>query len=292
MSTINKVPAGAGAEWLLGAFALLRKAPLALALLGAIWGLLSMVAVQAMALNVTLGLFLQLGLALLGPLLFAGLLWAVREVDEGRPALPSHLLHALHGGNVAGLLATLLPQLAAALLLGLLLILMVGPGELQHLVEVMAKLQETAQAGGQPDPALVQALPVGRLLLWVLMLFAAVIVVSLVTFVAVPDIVFGGNGGLAAMGNSLQACAQNLLAMGVFYLLLLITLFALSVGIQLLAMVVQLVAGPMVAMWLSNLLLMAVLMPVMAGAVFYAWRQMLGSGATVDPAAMATHFEA
>ena len=31
MSTIKKVPAGAGAEWLLGAFALLRKAPLALA---------------------------------------------------------------------------------------------------------------------------------------------------------------------------------------------------------------------------------------------------------------------
>ncbi|NDK39454.1 hypothetical protein DT603_11425 [Pseudoxanthomonas gei] len=292
MSTINKVPAGAGAEWLLGAFALLRKAPLALALLGAIWGLLSMVAVQAMALNVTLGLLLQLGLALVGPLLFAGLLWAVHEVDEGRPALPSHLLHALHGDKIPGLLATLLPQLAAALLLGLLLIVMVGPGELQHLAEVMAKLQETAQSGGQPDPALVQALPVGRLLLWVLMLFAAVIVVSLITFVAVPDIVFGGNGGLTAMRNSFRACAHNLLAMAVFYLLLLITLFALSIGIQLLAMVVQLLAGPMAAMWVSNLLLMAVLMPVMAGAVFYAWRQMLGSGATVDPSAMATHFEA
>lgn len=36
MSTINKVPAGAGAEWLLGAFALIRKAPVALGVLGLI----------------------------------------------------------------------------------------------------------------------------------------------------------------------------------------------------------------------------------------------------------------
>ncbi|HYM85202.1 MAG TPA: BPSS1780 family membrane protein [Pseudoxanthomonas sp.] len=289
MSTINKVPASAGAEWLLGAFALLRKAPLALGVLGLIWGLLSILAVQVMALNVSLGLFVQLALALLGPLLFAGLLWAVREVDEGRVATPAHLFHAVRGEHALSLLATLLPQLAAALVLGFLLIAMIGPTELQHLAEVVAKLQETAQSGGQPDPELVRSLPVGRLLLWVLMLFAAVIAMSLVTFVAVPDIVFGGNGGFAAMRNSFRACLHNLLAMLVFYVLLFIALFALSIGIQLLAMVVQLVAGPTAGMWVSNLLLMAVLMPLMAGAVFYAWRQMLGGVAA--PVAQ-THLEA
>ena len=123
-------------------------------------------------------------------------------------------------------------------------------------------------------------------------LFAVASAVSLVTFVAVPDIVFGGNGALEAMRNSFRACVHNLLAMGVFYALLLIALVALSIGIQLLALVVQLLAGPVPAMWVSNLLLMAVLMPLMAGAVFYAWRQMLGGGVAVDPAAMATHFEA
>ena len=40
MSTINKVPANAGAEWLLRGFALLRKAPMALGTLGLIWGCL------------------------------------------------------------------------------------------------------------------------------------------------------------------------------------------------------------------------------------------------------------
>ena len=290
MSTINKVPASAGAEWLLGAFALFRKAPLALGSLGLIWGLLSMLAVQAMALNASIGMFLQLALALLAPLLFAGLLWAISEVDQGRPALPAHLFHALRGEHAGNLLATLLPQLAAAAVLGFLLFAMIGADGFQQLREVMGKLQETAQAGGQPDPELMRSLPVGRLFLWMLMLFAGVIVVSLVTFVAVPDIVFGGNRGFAAMRNSFRACGHNLLAMLVFYVLLFIAFFMMSFGIQLLSMAVQLVAGPLAAAWISNLLLMAVLMPVMAGAVFYAWRQMLGGDATA-PTAQA-HLEA
>ncbi|MET0581594.1 MAG: BPSS1780 family membrane protein [Pseudoxanthomonas sp.] len=292
MSTINKVPASAGAEWLLGAFALIRKAPLALGMLGAIWGLLSMLAVQTMALNATLGLFLQLAVALLAPLLFAGMLWAVREVDENRPALPSHLFHAVRSEYVPSLLATLLPQLAAALVLGVLLVALLGTTGLQNLAEVMTKLQETAQAGGQPDPELVRSLPVGRLFLWMLMLFAAVLVMSLATFVAVPDIVFGGSRGLDAMRNSFRACVHNLSAMVVFYILLFIALFALSIGIQLLAMVAQLIAGPTLGAWVSNLLLMAVLMPLMAGAVYYAWRQMLGAGSVVDAAPVQTHLEA
>ena len=290
MSTIKKVPAGAGAEWLLGAFALLRKAPLALGSLGLIWGLLSMLAVQAMALNASVGMFLQLALALLAPLLFAGMLWAVREVDQGRPAQPAHLFHALRSEHSGSLLTTLLPQLAAAAALGFLLFAMIGADGFQQLREVMGKLQETAVAGGQPDPELMRSLPVGRLFLWMLMLFAGVIVVSLVTFVAVPDIVFGGNRGFAAMRNSFRACGHNLLAMLVFYVLLFIAFFMMSFGIQLLSMAVQLVAGPLAAAWISNLLLMAVLMPVMAGAVFYAWRQMLGGGAAT-PTAQA-HLEA
>lgn len=291
MSTINKVPASAGAEWLLGAFALLRKAPLALGSLGLIWGLLSMLAVQAMALNVSVGMFLQLALALLAPLLFAGMLWAVSEVDQGRPALPAHLFRALRSEQAGSLLATLLPQLAAAAVLGFLLFAMIGADGFQQLREVMGKLQETAQAGGQPDPELMRSLPVGRLFLWMLLLFAGVILVSLVTFVAVPDIVFGGSRGFAAMRNSLRACGHNLLPMLVFYVLLFIAFLMMSFGIQLLSMTVQLLAGPTAGLWVSNLLLMAVLMPVMAGAVFHAWRQMLGGVAAATPVAQ-THLEA
>lgn len=290
MSNINKVPASAGAEWLLGGFALLRKAPLALGLLGVIWGMLSMVVVQLMALNVTAGLILQLGLAILGPLLFAGLLSAVHDVDQGRPAQPAHLFQFIRSERSSNLLATLLPQLGATLVLGLLLFVMIGPSQLQHLGEVMAKLQEIAQAGGQPDPELVQSLPVGRLFLWMLLLFAAVIAISLFTFVAVPDIVFGGSNGFEAMRNSFRACLHNLLALVVFFLLLMVAMFAILFAIGLLSLLAQLVAGPVAASWVSNLLLMAVLMPLMAGAVYHAWKQMLG-GATAAQS-VATHLEA
>ena len=295
MSTINKVPASAGAEWLLGGFALLRKAPLALGLLGVIWGVLSLLGVQLMTVNASVGMLLQLVLGIVGPLLFAGLLWAVREVDEGRAAQSAHLFHFVRSEQTGSVLATLLPQLAAVLVLGLLLVLMIGPAELQKLGEVMTTLQATAQAGGQPDPELMRSLPVGRLFLWMLMLFAVVIAVSLFTFVAVPDIVFGGRGGFDAMRNSFRACVHNLGAMVVFYLLMLVSLFAITFTVQLLAMMVQLVAGPGIAIWVSNLLMMAVLMPLLAGAVYHAWRQMLGaSQATVgsEVTAPASHFEA
>ncbi len=295
MSTINKVPASAGAEWLLGGFALLRKAPLALGLLGVIWGVLSLLGVQLMTVNASVGMLLQLVLGIVGPLLFAGLLWAVREVDEGRAAQSAHLFHFVRSEQTGSVLATLLPQLAAVLVLGLLLVLMIGPAELQKLGEVMTTLQATAQAGGQPDPELMRSLPVGRLFLWMLMLFAVVIAVSLFTFVAVPDIVFGGRGGFDAMRNSFRACLHNLSAMVVFYLLLFVALFAISFGVQLLSMTVQLVAGQTAAIWLSNLLMMGVLMPLLAGSVYHAWRQMLGAteaATTTDVAAPATHFEA
>ncbi len=295
MSTINKVPASAGAEWLLGGFALLRKAPLALGLLGVIWGVLSLLGVQLMTVNASVGMLLQLVLGIVGPLLFAGLLWAVREVDEGRAAQSAHLFHFVRSEQTGSVLATLLPQLAAVLVLGLLLVLMIGPAELQKLGEVMTTLQATAQAGGQPDPELMRSLPVGRLFLWMLMLFAVVIAVSLFTFVAVPDIVFGGRGGFDAMRNSFRACLHNLSAMVVFYLLLFVALFAISFGVQLLSMMVQLVAGQTAAIWLSNLLMMGVLMPLLAGSVYHAWRQMLGAteaATTTDVAAPATHFEA
>ena len=295
MSTINKVPANAGAEWLLRGFALLRKAPLALGVLGLIWGLVSLLGVQLMALNASLGLVVQLGLAIMGPLLFAGLLWAAHEVENDRPALPAHLLHALRSERTGSVLSTLLPQVIAAVALGVLLLVMVGPTQLQQLAEVMVKLQETAQAGGQPDPELMRSLPVGRLFLWMLMLIAAAIAVSLVTFVAVPEIIFGGRSGLEAMRNSFRACVHNLGAMVVFYLLLLVSLFAITFTVQLLAMMVQLVAGPGIAIWVSNLLMMAVLMPLLAGAVYHAWKQMLGTteaATTAEVAAPATHFEA
>ncbi|MGH8075431.1 MAG: BPSS1780 family membrane protein, partial [Lysobacter sp.] len=121
MNDIRKVPFGAGAEWLLGGIALLRKAPLALGLLGLIWGGLSALATASGQ------LWLSLLLALAGPLLFGGILYAAREVDHGRSATPAHLIQGMRDGKLPRLLAMLLPQVAALLLMGLLMVVIVGP---------------------------------------------------------------------------------------------------------------------------------------------------------------------
>lgn len=293
MSSIDKVPASAGAEWLLAGFALLRRAPVPLATLAVLWGLLSMaVMVVAMALPVAM-VALQFLLVLAGPLFFAGMLWAVREVDHGRPALPSHLLQPVRDGHAVPLLLTLLPQLLAAVVMGVLLFVLVGADQLQHLAEVLQKMQAIAEAGGQPDPeatrAMVESLPAGRLLLWLLLVAAAFVAVKWATFVASPQILFSGAHVLDAMRNSLRACLRNWPAMLVFYLVAGIAIFAVGMGSLLLASLLQLLLGPMVAVVLWQFALMGVLMPVLAGAAYAAWRQMLAGGgaASVPPPAPA-----
>ena len=296
MDTIRKLPASAGAEWVLGGFALLRRAPVALGTLGALWGLLASLVVTLGLAVPALGTILQLLVALAGPVLFAGLLWAVREVAHGRPALPGHLLQGWTEGRWPQLLATLLPQVAAGLLLGVMLLVLVGPQQLQQLAQASEELNAMAQAGQQPTPeeveALVAGLPSGRILLWLLLGLAAAVAVAMTVFVAVPRILFDRRDGLAAMGDSLRACLRNLPALAVFLLLVMVAIFAIYFGVLVLTLVVQLVAGPVVAMWIAQMLMMAVLMPLLAGAVHTAWSQLFGQAAPVATAVASGQFEA
>jgi hypothetical protein len=289
MSMINKVPASAGAEWLLGGFALLRKAPLALGMLGVLWGLASLV-VMLVATAVPVLLYgLQFLLILAGPLFFAGMILAVREVDQDRAALPMHLLQPVREGLALSLLATLLPQLIAALILGGLLFVVVGTEQLEHLSDVMTQMQVIAESGGKADPSMLEGLPVGRLLLWVVLVLVTFVAVKWMTFVAAPQILFSRTDALSSMRNSLRACLHNWTAMLVFYLLAGIAIFAISIGSLLIASLLQLLIGATLAVLLWQLMLLAVLMPVLAGAAYYAWRQMMGSQAASPQ--MATHIE-
>lgn len=280
MDTIRKLPASDGAEWLLGGFALLRRAPLALGTLGALWGLLASLVMTVGLAVPALATILQLLVALAGPVLFAGLLWAVREVAHGRPAMPAHLLQGVREGRVAQLLTTLLPQLAAGLVLGVLLLVLVGSEQLQALARVSNELNAMAQSGQQPSPeqveALVATLPAGRILLWLLLGVVAAIAVAMTVFVSVPRILFEHRDGLPSMRDSLRACLHNLPAMAVFLLLAMVAIFAIYFGVLLVTLVLQLVAGPVLAMWIAQLLLMAVLMPLLAGATYTAWTRLFG----------------
>ncbi|MDO5504901.1 MAG: BPSS1780 family membrane protein [Pseudoxanthomonas suwonensis] len=266
----RKVRMSSGAQWLLDGFGLLRRSPLGLGLLGAIFGLIvvlpSLLVSQGAAAMVA-----QLLLIIAGPLLLGGLVWAVREVDAGRQARTGHLLQGLQDGKAPRLLATLLPQWIVLLLAAVLLVLLVGTGNLQ----TMQQLAETMQAGGQPDQALMQSLPFGRLMLWLLALLVLGIGAAFATFVAIPTIMFSNTGGIAAMRQSLRACARNTGAMIVFLVLLVIAAIGISLAAQLVGFIASL-AGQKAMLLVVNVLLMAVLMPVYAGAAYSAWKQFFG----------------
>lgn len=287
MREIHKVPAAAGAEWLLTGFSLLRRAPLALASLGMLWAVVALLALTVAALLPVLGSALQFLLLLAGPLFMGGLLWALREVDQGRPARPIHLLTGLHEGRAPHLLVALLPQVVAGLLLGVLLLTLVGNDGLQQLSLVMTKLNAMNAGGAPADPALtlalVETLPVKRILLWLLLVLLTFAALALALFVMMPQVMFEHSGGWKALRNSLRASIHNLPAMLVFFLLAFIAVFAIYFAVMIVSLLAGLVLGQTLAVWLAQLLLMGVLMPVFGGAVYAAWKQMLapadGAGA-------------
>lgn len=272
MTDVRKVPAGDGAEWLLGGFALLRRAPLQLGLLGLIWGALS-------ALASMVGFVLPLVMWLLGPILFAGLIHAAREVDAGRAAQPAHLLHGVREGRTLSLLALLLPQVVALIAMGLLSLALLSQDELQQIARVI----EQVQANPAAQPEVLQTLPQDRISQLVLLALMVAAVAALFTFVAAPEILYRGRGGFAAMGVSLRACLRNVPALLVMFVLLLIAFFALSLAIGLVSGLLGWLVGAAAGQFVSQLLLFAVLMPVLAGLVYHAWRRMLGDSPLPPP---------
>ncbi len=287
MSDVHKVPASAGAEWLLGGIALLRKAPLGLGVLGVLYGVFSLVVGLSAQYDMSLFLLLELVALILGPILIGGMIYAVREVDRDRPALPGHLLQGIRDGKATRLWATLLPQIGAAVLIVLLLASLVGFGEVARLVSLVEKMQGQAQ----PDPSLFAGFPAGRLLLWMLLSLVIGILAGFFTFVGVPEIMLTDSGAMAAMGRSFRACLRNLPALIVFFIVTLIAVLALSFVLGLVSLLVGVVGGKVVAQTIVQLLMMSMLLPVIAGAMYVAWQQMLGGATTTassGPTAPAT----
>lgn len=274
MKDVRKVPASAGAEWLLGGFRLLRQAPLGLATLGAIYGVIALLVPLSARVDKTLFLVLELALVMLGPVLTAGMVFAAQAVDRGERAVPSQLLQGVREGKAGRLLATLVPQLLAVLLCALLLVVLVGTDSLAQ----MAQALQTMQAQANPDPALLNDLPVGRLLVWMLLALVIGVVTSFFTFLAVPEIMLTDSPAWEAMRRSFSACARNLPALIVFLVLAIIAVFAIYVAVIVLAAVLRLVAGEWVMEVATQVLATAVLMPVLTGAMYLAWKQILAGG--------------
>lgn len=266
MTQIRKVPFNAGAEWLLGAIALIRQAPLPLVVMGLIWSALSALA------SLTGQLWLSLLIGVFGPAMMGGIIYAMREVEQGRSAQPGYLLQGLREGKGARLLAMLLPQVGAVLVMMLLVFALFTTQELEQFAKVMQQLQ--TRSGAQAVPSL----PAGRLLLWSALVIVAGIVAGLLTFMAVPEVMFTERGAFSAMGLSLRACLRNLGAVVAAMLLLVIAVLAMTFAANLLMLVLSIVIGTNAALLITQLLLMTVLLPLLGGMTYLAWRQMLGDG--------------
>ena len=217
-----------------------------------------------------------------------GFVWAARSVASGGPARPAHLLEGMHGGRTGRLLATLLPNVAALVVCVVLLFAMVGSDSLLQIAQAV----ERAGAQAAPDPTIFAGLPVGRLLLWFVLVIVIGIVASFFTFVAIPDIMFRDAGAFAAMRRSFRACVRNLPALLVFLVLAFIAIVVLYVGLSIVGLVVGAIAGRAAMQVVLQLLGSAVIMPPLLSAIYFAWRQMLDGEGAPAAAAPVTGIEA
>ena len=274
MNEIRKVPASAGAEWVLGGFDLLRRSPLGLGTLGVIYGLLALLVASSARLGTGVFLLLELAMMVAGPMLVGGIAWAVRSVDQGGRAEPAHLLQGFRPDRAGRLLLTLLPSIGAVIVCMILLYAMVGPEALMQ----VAGAVEKAGPSGQVDPSVFEGFPFGQFALWLLLSLLVGIIAGFFNFIAVPEIMFTDSGAFAAMGRSFRACLRNLGAFLVMLLLLVIAMVALYIAVLIVGLVANVLAGQVAMQVVVQLLTTAVLMPVAMGMVYTAWKQMLGTG--------------
>jgi len=275
---IRKVPAAAGAQWLLDAARLLARSPAGYGLLAAIYAGLTLTLLLATNAAPALVPALEVILLVIGPLLMAGMIFAAQEVDRGHGATPSHLLAALRTGRAGRVLSTLIPQIAVLLIAVALFVAVVGVDGVEKFSDFMLKAQAEAQRGGKIDPALIAALPLDRLGLWLLMLLGIGLVMLFLTFTVLPDIMFGDVGLVAAMKRSLAACLRNIPAMIVFMVMAAVMLFVIGIAVGILMAGLQLVLGPSAGL-IVNALFNGVMVCFITGAMYFGWKDMLGSAA-------------
>lgn len=283
LDNIRKVPASAGAQWLLDGFALLKASPGGFGVMGVLYGVFAAVVIGMAILVPQVGFAVQAVQIIAAPILTGGMVWAAREVAQGRDVGPAAFGEPLRQGKVGALLITLLPQIVLGLGMAMLLVVLVGADNMQVIASVMEKVQN-AGPGAQPDPALFAALPVGRMLLWLLCVVVLAFMLLLMVFVAIPGVMLGGNSGIEALQRSWRAGLRNLPAVLVFAVVLFITMVGLTILSGIIGAIVRLVAGEIGQMVVSQLVMMTVLMPVMSGAISSAWRSMLGEAADQPPA--------
>jgi hypothetical protein len=235
----QSVPAANGLQWLTEAVSLIMKNPTPFALMGLLLGIVA-----------SLPILGGLALAILGPALYGGVMYAAKEQQEGRNADFQHLFQAFREeGKLGRMLMLCLPGIAAGLLIGVLAVIFLGGALL------------SAGVAGATDSGAALGLGLGAGgLVFALIAFVVAVTASAMTFFATPQVMLKGAEPIAEMKRSLRACIDNIGA-----------ILLLAVVVFLVAVIAGVVLGfiPLI----GQLLLMMVLLPVMSVTSYQGWRQ-------------------
>lgn len=283
---IRKVPASAGAQWLLETFGLLRKSPFGFGALGLLYAALWLgTALLAQAMPSALAVPLQLVSFIVGALLVALMIHAAREVDAGRSASLGALLASVQGGAGARMLRTLVPQAIFAVAMAALVVVLIGPENLIKFTEAMAELQAKANSGTRVDPQTLMQGPIVRVAVGALVVMGVSVLVFMFTMTVLPDMLLEDRRLGPALRRGVAAGARNLFAVIVYLVLAFVILMAVSIAFGIVLGALQLVFGQAVAI-AGNALLYGLFMCGLAGSMYFAWKHMLG-GAAGDTATAA-----
>jgi uncharacterized membrane protein len=204
------VEAGRGVGWLTDAVALVLRNPAVFLVMALIVAVIGAVPVLG-----------QLTLLVIGPALWGGFAWGLREQDAGREATVGHLFAAFtQPGKIGPMLLLCLPSIAAILVFVVLGFLLVGGALLTMGVTTTS-----------PGSGMANAFSGGALLGVLLMLLVGLAVYGLIIF-AIPRVMLEDAEPIAAMKDSLAASLANIvplliygLVTGVIFGVLLVLLF-------------------------------------------------------------------
>lgn len=237
----QKTEAGSGLNWITGAIQLVLKNPGVFLVMGLI--------VAAIGIVPILG---GLVMIVIGPALYGGIVFAAREQESARTTEIGHLFRAFNEPGKSGSMIMLcLPSIAGAVLLFVLLMIVVGGALLGGGLSVLR--------GGGSAESLLTALGGGALVLIPIALAIALIVYAL-QFFAIPRVMLEGAEPIAAMKQSFLDCIGSLWAFLVFVAVLMGAAIVLSLTLGLLGFV-------------GDLLVTALLTPVIGCGLYLAWRQ-------------------
>jgi hypothetical protein len=248
--TYRTVDAGRGIEWIKQIVEVIKGNPAAFLLMGLIPAVIAIIPFLG-----------GLALLLLLPTFYAGIAYAAREQDQGRPADVKHLFQGFNEPGRIGPLVTLcLPQVAAMVVMLILGVVLVGG----------AMLGGGLGASGNINPAaLLGGMGFGFLLLMLIGIAVGIAVFMAVLF-AIPKVMFDGDAPFPAMQASFSAALANLVP---------IIVFGLVVGIAI--VIVAALIG-----WIPVFGMIAVLTLVYAviGVAHYViWRDVYGARAADLP---------